>query len=345
MNIHLRKFSNSDQLMFLEFLMRLFTITLAGIAVPVFYVISGYLLFNKSGDNYSLDIYYHQVKKRIGSLVIPYLLWNLIVYLLLYVLAPFVKVTMGTAEPSLMQDSYHKFWAIFNITGVPPDGPLYFIRNLFILVLFSPAIYFLLKQFKIVFVFSIAVLWLFVDIPTDNPLYSYLKALPFFTVGAFVGIKKPPLKWLYKNSKLIISSFVFCIIIDSLFALGIIDNGIIQTFNNVGYYNEINQFSFRLSNYIGVLAAFCLAEIISFRKRRYESLNSSVFFIYSFHVVVIAICMLVGGFFVFPIDSVTTYLLVYLFITATCIIVSIILYYLCNRFIPRISLILSGNRK
>ena len=288
--------NDSSQLLFLQFIMRFFTITLAGVAVPVFYAISGYLLFNKSGDNYNIDIYKAQIKKRFSSLVIPYFLWNLIVFLLLYCLLPIIKVYFGHDDQSLLMNSLHCFWKIFSISEVPLDGPLYFIRNLFLLVLFSPVFYFLIKRLGILFVVLIASLWLFVDIPTANPtIYSYVKSLPFFIVGAYVGIKKPRLDWLYDNPKLIISSFVLCILIDSLFAVGIIDNGIIQKYNNIGYYNEINQFSFRLSNYLGVLASICLAGHYSCKKRKYESFNGSVFFIYAFHVVVLSFVSSLGG--------------------------------------------------
>ena len=338
--------NDSSQLLLLQFIMRFFTITIAGIAVPMFYAISGYLLFNKSSNTYNKDLYKSQVRKRISSLVIPYFLWNLIVFLLLYCPGPIIKVSLGYDDKSLLVGLLHSFWKIFSISGIPIDGPLYFIRNLFFLVLFSPAIHFLIKRLGILSVVFIATLWLFVDISTDNPLYSYFKALPFFMGGAYVGIKKPRLDWLYKNSKLIIYSFVLCIILDSLFAVGMVDNGFVQKLNNIGYYNEINQFIFRLSNYLGVMAAFCLAGIISFRKRKYESLNSSVFFIYSFHVVVLSFVGRLGGaFYVFPIGNLITYIWVYLIFLAICIIVPIITYYLCKKFVPRISLILSGNRK
>ena len=47
------------------------------IAVPTFFLISGYLFFFKL-EEWSTDIWFNKLKKRVRTLLIPYLLWNLI---------------------------------------------------------------------------------------------------------------------------------------------------------------------------------------------------------------------------------------------------------------------------
>ena len=50
--------------------------TLTPAAVSTFFVISGYLYFANVTD-FNRDVYITKTKKRIKSLIIPYLLWNL----------------------------------------------------------------------------------------------------------------------------------------------------------------------------------------------------------------------------------------------------------------------------
>lgn len=50
---------------------------ICGIAVPTFSCISGFLFFRKF-EGWKWDIYGLKVKRRISSLLIPYLCWNLL---------------------------------------------------------------------------------------------------------------------------------------------------------------------------------------------------------------------------------------------------------------------------
>jgi len=53
------------------------SMTLAHIAVPTFFVISGFLFF-KGLERWNWDIYKGKMRKRIYTLLIPYLIWNTI---------------------------------------------------------------------------------------------------------------------------------------------------------------------------------------------------------------------------------------------------------------------------
>ena len=56
---------------------------IARIAVPLFYFMSGYLFFYRSTP-FSLAVYGQKIKKRVHSLLVPYLFWNAAVFLLLF---------------------------------------------------------------------------------------------------------------------------------------------------------------------------------------------------------------------------------------------------------------------
>lgn len=116
------------------------------IAVPLFFFISGYLYFNKldlHGDSsYDFGVWKRKTRGRLKSLLIPYLSWNLLV-LLLYFIAQQL-----TGDSTIMAKDGYKLIADYNLldygkaffaidsTGMPIDGPLWFIRDLFIVSVF-----------------------------------------------------------------------------------------------------------------------------------------------------------------------------------------------------------------
>ncbi len=63
-----------------DYIRLFFSVVIARSAVPIFFVISGYLLFWKV-EEYSKQVYVGKLKKRWHSLVIPYLSWNMLIVL------------------------------------------------------------------------------------------------------------------------------------------------------------------------------------------------------------------------------------------------------------------------
>lgn len=56
------------------------------LAVPTFFFMSGYLFFIGK-EEYNFNIYISKLKKKITTLVIPYIIWNLIAIFFLYSLS------------------------------------------------------------------------------------------------------------------------------------------------------------------------------------------------------------------------------------------------------------------
>ena len=57
-----------------EAVINLFSYVIPCIAVPIFFIVSGYLFFKEGTFNEKL--YLTKIKKRFWSLLIPYVLWN-----------------------------------------------------------------------------------------------------------------------------------------------------------------------------------------------------------------------------------------------------------------------------
>lgn len=125
---------------------------LSGIAVPTFYLISGYFFFYRT-EQFTKNIYLEKLKKRIHTLLIPYILWNILyifIIILMKIAAYFVK---GKPLSNIItffgdNDWLHMFWdcKIWNTNKVnwlgyltPSTGPIlipmWFIRDLIVLII------------------------------------------------------------------------------------------------------------------------------------------------------------------------------------------------------------------
>lgn len=119
------------------------------IAVPCFYLFSGYLFFMNI-KRYSCQEYLQKIRKRTKTLLIPYIFWNLVVVILFFVSQTFIpSLISGYSKPIVefvIADWLKAFWS-WNV-GAPINNPLWFIRDLFVVVLLSPIIYHAIKLFK-----------------------------------------------------------------------------------------------------------------------------------------------------------------------------------------------------
>lgn len=131
---------------------------LANFAVPLFFFISGYLFFN-GGKDFTVEVYKDKIRKRVHSLLIPFLFWNMA--FMLYVAAIHVLAHgLLTSKRSFLEMSPSE---ILNCFWDMNQGliPLWFIRDLMIVCLITPLIYYLLHhRFSKFILFSIFVLYL-----------------------------------------------------------------------------------------------------------------------------------------------------------------------------------------
>ncbi len=106
---------------------------LGQIAVPGFFCMSGYLFFRNCGTD-SLpgrEFYLGKWKKRVRTLVIPYLLWNLIYYCI-YLAAGRAQLNLPVVLEAVLN---YKFNPVF-----------WYLRELILLTVLTPLIFLLLKE-------------------------------------------------------------------------------------------------------------------------------------------------------------------------------------------------------
>jgi surface polysaccharide O-acyltransferase-like enzyme len=134
----------------------------ARVAVPLFFLISGYLFFY---GEWSWSRYIGKIERRASTLLIPFLFWNLLtlaVYATVQSIPQTAVYFAGTAWPPIRSFTLLDYInALFGITVANPISyQFWFIRDLMALVVLAPAIHFLLaKRLALPFILALLCLW------------------------------------------------------------------------------------------------------------------------------------------------------------------------------------------
>jgi succinoglycan biosynthesis protein ExoH len=149
--------------------------------VPVLTLISGYLLFSTSLYKTPLTLW----KKKLGSLAIPFLVFNLGFLCVAYVAQAYLGIKMSYdlvgAEPATWLN------AIFGATSSPINYPLNFLRDMIVLVLLAPLFGVLLRNLP--FLGALLVFMCFYDDNDGALLLRDTMAIQFY-IGGLMAMRK-----------------------------------------------------------------------------------------------------------------------------------------------------------
>lgn len=312
----------------------LFSGALCHIAVPTFFLISGYLFFLTRGGVFFRE-YKQKLKRRIFTLLIPYLLWNAI-YIVLNILFKY------KLDYNHFFDDYGNILGLFynccswgdtmqSLTG-PFLYPLWFIRDLIVLSLISPIIYILIRKLKIYYIIALSIIYIFLLWPNIPGLS--INAIFFFCMGAYLSIEK---KDLIKE----------CDRFKEVGAIGFIILLIFITYMNITH-NSFQKNIFAIYLIISVISVINIgAYLINKNIEIKKEFRDMSFFIYCIHhVFLIGISTIIS----YKIISLFTANnnLIYLYqllLTPLIVIFFCYLFYKAIQYISPITLnILSGNR-
>ncbi|MBR0057279.1 MAG: hypothetical protein IJP66_08110, partial [Kiritimatiellae bacterium] len=156
---------------------------LGDVAVPAFFFIAGLLYF--AGFDGTARCYARKLRGRARSLAVPYLLWNLIGYVLLAYAVPMV----GKA------DFFNSFWAVRvayrGVSTAPVDGPLYFIKGLAFLSLGAPLGYLALRERRLAWTAPLAAaFWVASPVAALDGRMAVV-ATSMFMLGGFFAVRAP----------------------------------------------------------------------------------------------------------------------------------------------------------
>lgn len=156
---------------------------LARIAVPLFFAISGYLFFSNEKP-FNWDFYSSKMKKRLYSLVLPYICWNLI-YVIIRLLENLLHLS-SNSQPVWewgLSDYIYAFWATPN-GNTPIDAPLWYMKSLLLVFILSPIIHYLLNKLGKIFLLFLGCCWLMNwQLPSITT-----SAIFFVSIGAYIRI-------------------------------------------------------------------------------------------------------------------------------------------------------------
>ena len=246
-----------------EFLKLLVSQTLVKVAMPVFFIMSGYLFF-ANVDKWDVTTYKKKIWRRVKTLLIPYLIWNLL-----------MAVKLNTF-------SWNIFWVFWCPAGIqtdwfgqeqlmkaPANMPLWFLRDLMVVSLLTPIIYILVRKLGYWLMAVLTLLYLSGACAFIPGLSAY--SVYFFILGAFLSIRKRDLIEHLKRLEWPAYglSLVFVIAMLLTYSTSIFSSMML---------------CFRLT---GAIAVFCLASrILTSTNRRLPSLIcDSAYFIYLSHYV------------------------------------------------------------
>ena len=209
----------------------------------------------------------------------------------------------------------------------PCNSPLWFLRDLIVVTLLSPILYYLIKLSKGYGVLAIGLAY-FLQIWTWVPGFS-ITVLFFFSWGAYYGINK--------------ESFVLAF--QRVRQVGIVTI-VAAAIMVVGQGSQCSEYVGRLYVITGIVTVI---NIVSGRLNRRQLvvnqlLSKASFFIYASHMVIILPLLYALSNHVLNTTAVSSSLVQYFLVPFLTISMCLLFYSLGQRFMPRLLMVLTGNR-
>ncbi len=310
------------------FIEEFFSRGITKIAVPLFFIISGYLFFlNMEG---TVNEFLIKFKKRFKTLVIPYLFWSAWGLLLYYILQSISQWSNFFTREHIKDYSVNELLSTLFINPIPYQ--LWFLRDLILIICLSPLIYFAIKQLKYLIVLVLLGTWLcgfnFIIISNESLFY--------FVCGAFLSLTKSKLVQVeFKIQPYIFSSLWVCLVLCK------------TTLTYIGYENTtLVDVITKLSIIAGIIAVWSFYDNLMEKRdlpvNELPLIFSFSFFLYVFHEPVLTIVKkaslnIIGA-------GEMTALLIYIIAPVITISISILVGYFLKRNMPNFYKIITGGR-
>lgn len=241
--------------------------TLGNLAVPTFFMISSYLFYR----NFHLSHLADKFKRRIKSTLFPYLLWNLLYFVLFYIVTffPFIRSFMTTEPFTISLQSiaeaifFHKYNNVF-----------WFMQQLIYFNILSPFIFFIVKnKWGVIFPFIFLFIGTYYPSFPANQFGISNNMIAFWFLGCYFAIHQPKLFETKGSKSLTVLSFCICILLCiTRFLLEFIITPLFLVLSPVLLFFNV------------LLLWFALNPIIPFNTKWWMKIN---FFIYATHPLLI----------------------------------------------------------
>lgn len=271
---------------------------IGSIAVPAFFIISGYFFFS---SEWTIKTYFSKLRKRFHTLFVPYLTWILIsiCFTLSFVVG---GIVVHGKEWSILSDWFTNNWhfSLFydfkkvetemnlnwlgNMRPIyfPYLQPMWFVRDLICMVIISPIIYHTISKFKII---AMSILALSYISGIEIPLCGFSSvAIFYFSLGAFLRIHNLQLSSFFQLHIIKYTSLLISItLLPILLYFG---NITISYYLQPLFTMSMTAVAFNIIIYMErCLNKEDVATIFRKILRLFEALSNSTFFIYASHAV------------------------------------------------------------
>lgn len=293
------------------------------VAVPLFFLISGYLFFfNHDGTKAT---FYQKIYKRFQTLFIPFIFWSLFGILFYFILQSIPQL-QSLFNKSLIKD--YTFFDWINTVFVQPiPYQLWFIRDLIILVCVSPLIFYLIKWFWQIPLIVAFVLWGY-----DFDVYSNsIEAFLFFYIGSMIGLK-------YSDRILIKKKYS----INSIFFLWFSVVVLKVYLQYIDYSNWVVYLLFKLSILVGIFFVWYSYDKYEEKLKTILNYTLYTFFIYASHEPILTIYKKLL-FFVLGKEDIA-FFITYIFAPLFTIITALVVGHILKSFVPTFYKTITGNR-
>ena len=299
-------------------------------------MISGYLFFFNINE-FNYNVYRHKLKSRFRTLLLPYVIWNIITIIIYLLSENFIgDLTSGNKKPiseySIL-DYFLAFWDT-SITNpdtdpFPIDYPLWYIRDLMLLICFTPLIYLLVKKLKTIPVIILGILWVtnyWISIPGLSIMGFF-----FFSAGAYLSIFK---------TKLIDLGNVLpnlgggCILYGALIAAELLSIG-----------SVLNQYIHKLGIILGIIVAIKISIYLVSKKRITTNgfISNSTFILFAYHALPLAFFIKILIKFFSP-HTDFQFVLLYFINPLITIVLGLLIYYCLKKITPKLTALITGGR-
>ncbi len=314
-------------------------------SVPIYFFISGYVFFLTA--EFTERVYVRKLKNRVKSLLIPYVLWNLFSLLIFFVmfLPCFSSIFPNLHNLPLdfsLSAILNTFWdasrgIIYapvsenNYAIYPQNNPLWFVRDLMIVVLTTPIIYLLIRRAGKWFVLFLGLMWFVLSYKDFGHLSQLLSAYFFFSWGSYMSIERKDMIREFGRV------FKVSMLIYPLMSLSLlwVARYLPEAYSTLKSLNIIAGLFFAYN-----LSAWLLTHRIC---KVSPFLASSGFFIYLAHSLVCSYLVRILFLLLRPSDG-WSVLFVYLLSAAITITALLLIFYLMRRYTPALLKVIAGRK-
>lgn len=297
---------------FTDFVRNLISQGIARLAVPLFFLMSGYFFF--LGFVWSWRGFGQKLAGRVKTLLLPFLFWTVLVAAISYLgqYIPSVKEYFVGSGASLSNlSAYRLANIVFGFTGAPVAYHFWFIRDLMLLMVLSPLIILLLRYAAWLFLGGVFLTW----ITGKWPIYSPdAVGVLFFALGGYLAMQGKSLFMFDKYGRWFVAAYISILIADVIW-----------------YDASFNVCLHRCGIVVGLVAILSASKWVcanASMKSTLIWLSGSSFFVYAAHEPLLGIARTLAfqyASFSWPYTLVLIYLLVPLVVVAFLVVVHAVL--------------------